>query len=191
MHRVIERYFSRYLDAVREAGGEVTEILGDGLVAVFEGRDLREDGRRAITAAWLIRQATAALNARTRERFHPMVVNAGVAAGRALVGLTRLHGWTGEREVYSATGPVANIAARLCALASGGQILVDAAVAAAAGDAWSIPRVGPRTLRNVGRPVEVFEVKGPRAESRPARSIRMGGSGLTPRIGHERAGIAV
>jgi class 3 adenylate cyclase len=158
MNRVVERYFSRFLDIVHEAGGEVTEVLGDGLVAMFEGASRGENARRALDAATRIRQATAVLNLEERARHHPIVVNMAMTAGRALVGLTRLRGRTGERTVYSATGPITNVAARLCALASGGQILVDAAVARGGAGTWRFRRVGRRVLRNVSSAVEVFEV---------------------------------
>jgi len=51
MNGVIERYFSRFLDVIRDAGGELTEILGDGLVALFEGRELKAAVDRALSAA--------------------------------------------------------------------------------------------------------------------------------------------
>lgn len=45
MNRVKETYFSEYLDIVRAAGGEVTEVLGDGLLALFEEPGNRENVR--------------------------------------------------------------------------------------------------------------------------------------------------
>jgi class 3 adenylate cyclase len=33
--RIIERYFSRFLDVVRDQGGKVTEILGEGSLALY------------------------------------------------------------------------------------------------------------------------------------------------------------
>ena len=51
MNEVIERYFSAYLDAIRRAGGEVTEVQGDGLLGLFEGEALRDVARAALGAA--------------------------------------------------------------------------------------------------------------------------------------------
>lgn len=160
MNRVIERYFSRFLDVVREGGGEITEILGDGLVALFEGSSLRENARRALAAALQIRRAAAELNATEDRRHDPIVVNMGINAGPALVGATRLRGRTGERRVYSATGPVTNVAARLCALARRGQILVPKELARISPAARRARRLGRRPLKNVSAPVEVFEIVG-------------------------------
>lgn len=61
MNDVIETYFSGYLDAVRAFGGEVTKVLGDGLLAIFEGPDLRASIEAAMNATDRIRTATAVL----------------------------------------------------------------------------------------------------------------------------------
>lgn len=175
MNRVIETYFSRYLDIVRDSGGEVTEFLGDGLVALFEGPSMRENAARAGLAALRIREATRELN--TRERGwhdHPIVVNIGLNAGAASVGITRLRGQSGELSFYVATGPVTNIAARLCALAAGGQILISRTMAESLRGRYRLRGLGPRTLKNVNRPVEVFEMLATerRPQSHQARAGR-------------------
>ena len=159
MARVIERYFSRFLDSVRESGGEITEILGDGLLALFLGGSARRDETRALSAALGIQEAAATLNAARRRRHDPIVVNIGVNVGPALVGTTRLRGRTGERRSFAAMGPVTNVAARLCALADHGQILVTGTVARMLRDACPARRLGRRRLRNVSAPVEVFEIR--------------------------------
>lgn len=161
MNRVIERYFSRFLDAIHEAGGEVTEILGDGVVALFEGPDLKANAHRALAAAFEIRRAAEALNADEGRRHDPIVVNMGINAGMGLVGTTRLRGRTGERRVYSATGPVTNVAARLCALASRGRILVPGEAARLLRGKCRVRCRGLRRLKNVSTPVEVFEILRP------------------------------
>ena len=160
MARVIERYFSRFLDVVREAGGEITEILGDGLLALFLGRSPGANAARALSAALGVREAAAALNAARRRGRDPIVVNIGINAGAALVGTTRLRGRTGERRQFAATGPVANVAARLCALADHGQILVTGGVAGMLRDRFATRRLGRRRLKNVSDPVEVVEIAG-------------------------------
>jgi len=157
MHRAIETYFSRYLDIVRESGGDVTEVLGDGLVALFEA-SRKSNLHRAVDAALRIREATQELNALERDRHDPIVVNIGVNAGIASVGITRLRGESGERWVYTATGPVTNIAARLCGLATGGQILVDSSVAEHLAGRYPLRPLGSRTLKNVTGAVRVSEI---------------------------------
>jgi class 3 adenylate cyclase len=158
MNQVIERYFSAYLDVVRGAGGEVTEVLGDGLLALFEADVVSVAARAALVAAVAIEARTRQLNGQPRRRHDAITVNIGLNAGFALVGLTRLRGRLGERWVYAATGPVTNVAARLSALASGGQILTTRATADLLGRSTEWRSVGARPLKNVTGPVEVVEV---------------------------------
>jgi len=158
MNRVIERYFSCFLDVVRDKGGEITEILGDGLLALFEGSNPRENAVRAVSTALEIQRAAAELNATEGRRHDPIVVHIGINAGPALVGMTRLRGRMGERGFYSVTGSVTNIAARLCALATRGQILVSVTMAEYLRGTYKLRALGPRVLKNVSGRVEVFEV---------------------------------
>jgi class 3 adenylate cyclase len=159
MNEVIERYFSVYLDVVRRAGGDVTEVLGDGLLALFEGGDLQTNAQAAFRVAIEIQARTRSLNDRRRGRHDPITVHIGLNAGRALVGFTRLRGRSGERWVYSATGPVTNVAARLCALATGGQILTTRAVADLLAGQCDCRPLGQHSLKNVAGPVGVVEMR--------------------------------
>jgi len=159
MNEAIERYFSAYLDVIRGAGGEVTEVLGDGLLALFEGDHLEVSARAAFGAALKIHTRTRALNERRGPRHDPITVNIGLNAGPAWVGFTRLRGRTGERWVYAASGPVTNVAARLSALARGGQILTTKATADLLLADCECRSLGPQGLKNVTGRVEVVEVR--------------------------------
>ncbi len=169
MNEVIEIYFSGYLDAVRAAEGEVTEVLGDGLVALFEAPKLQQAVRGALEAALAIKARTRTLNRRRRQRHDPIVVNMGLEAGRALTGFTRLRGGSGERWIYAASGPVTNVAARLCALARHGQILTTRKTAELLLHRCRCRSLGPRRLKNVARPVEVIQIR-PRGRNRSTAS---------------------
>ncbi len=156
MNDIIERYFSEYLDVIHRSGGEVIDVLGDGLLALFAGADRADNVRAAFAAALQIQARTRALN--ERRRHDPITVHIGLNAGRALVGFTRLRSRSGERWVYAATGPVTNVAARLCALATRGQILTTSATAAFLADRCHCRSLGSHSLKNVTGPVEVVEV---------------------------------
>lgn len=166
MNGVLETYFSEFLDAVRAAGGEVTEVMGDGLLALFEAADARRSALAALRAALGVRRRTERLNG-GRRRHDPVTVNMGLNAGEALVGFTRLRGRSGERWVYAATGRVTNVAARLAALARGGQILATRETAALLSTACACRSLGPHALKNVMRPVEVMEITNARPARRP------------------------
>lgn len=158
MNEVIERYFSAYLDVIRRVGGEITEILGDGLLALFEGGRLEACAHAAFAAALEIQARTRTLNQRRGAGHDPITVNIGLNAGPAWVGFTRLRGRSGERWVYAASGPVTNVAARLSALARGGQILATKGVADLLPCGDTCRALGPHVLKNVTGPVEVVEI---------------------------------
>lgn len=168
MNELLETYFSEFLDAVRAAGGEVTAVMGDGLLALFEADEASATARSALRAGLDVRTRARRLNARRRRRHDSVEVNMGLNAGEALVGFTRLRGRSGERRVYAATGPVTNVAARLAALARDGQILTTKETTAVLAHDCSCRRLGPHTLKNVARPVEVVEITGAATAQRPA-----------------------
>ena len=78
----------------------------------------------------------------------------GVNAGEALVGNLGSE----SRMEYTVIGDVVNVAARLEALARGGQTLVTGAVAKQVGGAFSLSPLGAHPLRGKREPVEIFEV---------------------------------
>jgi class 3 adenylate cyclase len=159
MNELIEAYFSRFFDAIEGAGGTVNEIMGDGFMAIFEGEDIGRNARSAVSAALAIQRAAGELNAqRPRER-DPLAVNIGIHAGTGFVGFTRLRTSGGERWSYTASGPVTNIASRLCTLAAGGLILVSAEAAEhLRGVSYALEPLGPQKLKNVSRPVLTYRL---------------------------------
>ena len=61
---------------------------------------------------------------------------------------------------YGAVGTVVNLAARLCADAQDGQILVESKVAAAIEEAATTEAAGELQLKGFHRPVRVFNISG-------------------------------
>ena len=67
-------------------------------------------------------------------RFQPIVINMGINSGIASVGMSRFQGKAGTRMTFTASGSVTNLAARLAAEATGGDILVGPDTAKRIGD---------------------------------------------------------
>jgi class 3 adenylate cyclase len=59
---------------------------------------------------------------------------------------------------YTAIGTVTNVAARLCAEAQDGQILVTQRVAAAIGKIAELQRLGDLAFKGLSRPISVLNV---------------------------------
>ena len=77
-----------------------------------------------------------------------------MASGVATVGRVGYE----ERHDYTAIGPVVNLASRLCSVAADGQILVDAATAAAIAGAVALEPLGIRALKGFATPVPIYAV---------------------------------
>ncbi len=159
MNELIETYFSRFFDVIEQAGGLINEIMGDGFMAIFEQDEHQNNILSAAAAAVKIQQQATELNALRSKEYEPVLVNIGIHAGSALVGLTKFRTSSGERWTYTASGSVSNVAARLCAKATNGSILVSSDVAEQVKDAgYSLERLGPQELKNVSQTVIVFKL---------------------------------
>lgn len=159
MNQLIEAHFSRFFDAVESTGGTVNEIMGDGFMAIFDEGELRDQTRAAASAALTIQRQNRELNEKRPPEHDRLLVNVGIHAGIGLVGFTKFRTLSGERWTYTASGPVTNVASRLCALATGGSILLSAEVAQHLQPAGHVlESLGPQRLKNVSRPVPIFRL---------------------------------
>jgi DNA-binding response OmpR family regulator len=158
LSRLVERYFSAFLDRIQEAGGEISNTAGDGLLAIFHRSDPATHSAKAAETALSLMEATAELN---RAGAGPEIaVHVGLSSGRAAVGSTRFEGLRGVRWVYTAEGFVANLGARLADLAKPGEILVCPETARRIGPSFRLSPLGPQPLRNIADPVEVARLDG-------------------------------
>jgi adenylate cyclase len=157
---MVEKYFSRYLDAIHAHGGDVTETSGDGLMVVFPGNDPREHAANAVRAALEILQRTNDLNEQLRGIFDPISVHIGINSGIALIGPTKYEGASGVRWTYTALGPAVNLAARIAGVADGGMICVGPETARRIEGQFATAEIGKKQLKNVKDEVMIHQVLG-------------------------------
>src|SRR5215831_18144962 len=62
VNRLVERYFSTFLDRIHEAGGDINETAGDGFMAIFQAADVQTHTVTAVETALALLGATEALN---------------------------------------------------------------------------------------------------------------------------------
>jgi adenylate cyclase len=79
-----------------------------------------------------------------------------------------------DRIDYTAIGTVCNLAARLCAEAKDGQILVSQRVAAAVEEKMPLEEIGEVALKGLSQPVAVYNV--PLASGQAALRVIEGGA---------------
>ncbi len=158
VNRLVERYFGSFLDEVLNRGGDVNETAGDGLMVIFQDPDPRRHTRAAVKAAVGIVRRTHEINAKLSDVPEPIAIHIGVNSGVATVGATKIEGMAGTRWVYTASGPVTNVAARLAALGEPDTIMVGPATRSRLGDDFAFEDLGEQALRNVEHPVRVFRL---------------------------------
>ena len=162
-----------YLDAasaaVTEMGGHVAKKLGDGLMALFGYPVAHEnDAERAARAALAIQRALAELNRKNEGIGKPVLTaRIGLESGPAVL--------DAAGEIY---GDVANIAARVQALAEPGAVLVTARVQRQVAGLFVAEERGTLTLKGVPEPSALFKLV--RASGGGRRSEQRN---LTPLIG--------
>ena len=164
-----------YLDnasaAVAEMGGHVAKKLGDGLMCLF-GYPLahENDAERAVRAALSIQRVLTELNRKNADTGKPeLTTRIGLETGPAVV--------DAAGEIY---GDVANVAARVQALAEPGTVLVTARVQRQVAGLFVAEGRGTHTLKGVPEPTALFRLV--RASGGGRRS---GQRNLTPLVGRD------
>jgi adenylate cyclase len=116
-----------------------------------------------------MREEAGRLIADWRTRGCELGFGVGIAWGYATLGQI---GFT-DRSGYTAIGTVCNLAARLCAEAKDGQILITGRVAAAVGALGRFEDIGNLELKGLSRPVAAFNVaqSTSAADSRPNLTV--------------------
>ncbi|TMJ65301.1 MAG: adenylate/guanylate cyclase domain-containing protein, partial [Alphaproteobacteria bacterium] len=109
---------------------------------------------RAVRLAIHMRHAAASLARSWTARGHEIGFGVGIAQGYATLGRIGFEG----RFDYTAMGTVTNVAARLCAEAKDGQILVTQRVAAAIDKIAELEHLGDIALKGLSRPIAVLNV---------------------------------
>jgi class 3 adenylate cyclase len=152
---VLQEYHSELGALVHKYEGTVERFAGDGVNILFnDPLPCPDPCQRAVSMAIEMRERVATLAAKWRRLGHELGFGIGIAHGYATLGLIGFEG----RFDYSAIGTVVNLAARLCAEAQHGQILIDGKVQAAIEEAAGIEPAGELTLKGFHRPVRAFNI---------------------------------
>jgi class 3 adenylate cyclase len=155
---LVERYFSNFLDDIHRNQGDINDVAGDGLMLIFRHANINEHAKLAVRTALAICKKTALLTAEGRGRWPAVIINVGIHSGEALVGANKIESGIGTRWIYTATGYVANLAARIGASATNGAILVSDATAARLGDEFELQGTGPQMFKGISRPIDLHRV---------------------------------
>ncbi len=140
---------------VSQFEGTLDQFSGDGIMVFFNDPvPCPDPAQRAVEMAMAMREAAGTLIASWRERGRELGFGVGIAQGYATLGQIGFS----ERSGYTAIGTVCNVAARLCAEAKDGQILLSQRVNAGLKGNVATEQVGALALKGLTQPVVAYNV---------------------------------
>jgi adenylate cyclase len=156
---------------VSQFEGTLDQFSGDGIMVFFNDPvPIPDPAERGVRMATAMRGAAGELIASWRRRRGRVLgFGVGIAQGYATLGQIGF----AERSGYTAIGTVCNLAARLCAEAKDGQILLAQRVAVAVERTTPLEEVGELTLKGLTQPVVAYNV--PLAVTSPTLRVIEGG----------------
>ena len=157
---------------VAQFEGTLDQFSGDGIMVFFNDPvPIPDPVERAVKMAVAMREAAAKLIVDWRERGRDLGFGAGIAQGYATLGQIGF----AERSGYTAIGTVCNVAARLCAEAKDGQILLSQRVNVALKGSIATEQMGALALKGLTQPVVAYNVS--LVAGQPALRVIEGGPG--------------
>ena len=170
MLEFLRQYHGALGPLVSQYEGTLDQFSGDGIMVFFNDPvPIPDPAERAVKMAIAMREAATALTTSWRRRGRVLEFGAGIAQGYATLGQIGF----ADRSGYTAIGTVCNLAARLCAEAKDGQILIAQRVAVAIEENTAFEEVGELTLKGLTQPVVAYNL--PLATTQPAFRVIEGG----------------
>jgi adenylate cyclase len=166
----LRQYHGALGPLVSQFEGTLDQFSGDGIMVFFNDPiPCPDPAERAVKMAIAMREVAGTLIAAWRRRGRMLGFGAGIAQGYATLGQIGF----ADRSGYTAIGTVCNLAARLCAEAKDGQILIAQLVAVAVEETTPLEEVGELTLKGLSQPVVAYNV--PLQAAQPALRVIEGG----------------
>jgi len=172
----LRQYHGALGPLVSQYEGTLDQFSGDGIMVFFNDPvPCPDPAERAVKMAMAMREAAGKLIAAWRRHGCELGFGAGIAQGYATLGQIGFS----ERSGYTAIGTVCNLAARLCAEAKDGQILVSSRIAGEVEAVVKLEDLGNLELKGLRRPVAAFNVvqSTSAADARPNLTVVAKGPG--------------
>lgn len=151
---ILNLYHTMMVSMIREHGGTVDKFMGDGLMALYNTPLEQSDHAwRAVATAQHIRQQLREFHKQFEPEYR-MSVNFGIHTGLAVVGNVGAP----DMMNYTALGDTVNLAARLQALSSAGQILISSVTHEHLKDEVATRAIGEVKVKGRTETVMTYEV---------------------------------
>ena len=156
--KLLERVVERMMEAVHRYEGTVSNVMGDGILALFGAPLAHEDHALRACYAALQMQESVKRYAEEVQRAEGVAVQirVGVNSGEVVVGSIS----NDLRMDYTAVGQTTHLAARMEQTATPGSILITAKTLALVDGSIRTRPLGPRPIKGLEAPIEVYEVVG-------------------------------
>jgi len=154
---VLREYHAEMGKLILEHEGTLERFTGDGMMIFFNDPvPVPNAEERSVRMAIAMRARVADLIGAWRKLGYDLELSIGIAQGYATIGAIGFEG----RWDYGAIGSVTNLAARLCAAAQPGQILVAKRVLVTTADLLDVEPAGELSLKGFQRPIPAYSVVG-------------------------------
>jgi adenylate cyclase len=149
---LINIYFDVQTQIIEANRGVVDKFMGDQIMSIFQGPSMIVNATRAAVE---IQRAVSALN-KQREAMGAATLELGIGInqGSAVMG----NMGSKQRMDYTVIGDVVNIAARLCSVAHGSQIIAELSAARQLNGNYSTILLEPIFVKGRTKAVEICEV---------------------------------
>lgn len=165
---LFQEYYVICDDAIRRQGGHVVKHIGDGVMAYFGYPVASGDDAVSAVLAGLEICARAADTFRAADDTADLDVRVGINTGSAIVGLAG----TGLTREALSVGDTVNIAARVEGAAPVGRVAITESTYRLVRDRFDATPLGPRELKGVSEPIQIYAVEGQTTQRRRQRQLQ-------------------
>jgi class 3 adenylate cyclase/CheY-like chemotaxis protein len=152
---LLRSYHAEIGEVIFKYDGTLERFAGDGIMVFFNDPvACAEHTMKAVEMALEIRARGQELRQGWQKKGYELDIGVGLAAGYATLGNIGFE----ARMDYGAIGNVTNLAARLCAEAKGGQILIDRKTLSKIEERVQVQFLDELNLKGFSRPVAAFNI---------------------------------
>lgn len=152
---LLREYHAAMGKLVLAHGGTLERFAGDGMMIFFnDPLPMEKPAEEAVRMSLEMQTAFQPIGEKWKKRGYDLWLGIGIAQGYATCGAIGFEG----RWDYAAIGNATNLAARLCAEAAGGEVLIDRKTMAAVDGAFQCSEAGPFELKGFSQPVPAYRV---------------------------------
>jgi adenylate cyclase len=154
---MMNEYFELMVEVVFKYEGTLDKFMGDGIMALWGAPVTHpDDALRSVSCALEQMDVLAKFNRKRMEQNEmALAIGIGIHTGPLVAG------YIGSSKAlsYTVIGDVANTSARICGIATPGQVLVSEATLAKIGSKIEYEELPPANLKGKEKPFRIFDVK--------------------------------